>query len=189
MPLLPSLPEPAHLGDLLRAHPDGVPEMMAFTNAVLRGPGELPVPTRELIAAFTSALNACDFCARSHEIYARAYGVPEGTLDALVADVGSAPVEDRLKPLLAYCAKLVTLPARLVRADVDAVLSAGWSERALYEAIRITAAFAMYNRLVEGTGVDFDYGAAPEAHPAHAGLPADHGSSYAAFGERIAAER
>ena len=189
MALLPSLPDPAHLADLLRAHPDGAPELMAFTDVVMRGPGELPVPTRELIAAHVSALNACRFCAQSHEVYARAYGVEEGTLAALLDDPESAPVEPSLPPLLSYCARLSGLPSKLVRSDADEVLSAGWSDRALFEAVRIAALFAFYNRLVEGCGVDFDYEAEPARHPAADGLPPDHDRTYAAFGERIAQER
>ena len=134
----------------------------------------------ELIAAYVSGLNACAFCLGSHRIYAEALGVAPGLVDALLADPETAEVDDRMRPLLAYARKLTTLPARLTGADVEAVLAAGWDEDALYHAIQVTGLFNLFNRLVEGAGVDFSYtdgGAAPNA--------ADLSSSYADFARRL----
>jgi hypothetical protein len=40
----------------------------------------------------------------------------------------------------------------LVQADADAVFQAGWSERALHDAIMTTSLFNFMNRLLEGHG-------------------------------------
>jgi uncharacterized protein YciW len=45
-------------------------------------------------------------------------------------------VEDaKLKPILAYAEKLTLTPTRLTEADAAAVFAAGWSERALHDAV------------------------------------------------------
>jgi uncharacterized peroxidase-related enzyme len=187
MPQLPSLPEPAHLSDLFRAFPNGVAPLMAYTDALLRDDGALSIANRELIAAYVSGLNACRFCLGSHAVYAELFGIAPGVIEALLEDPDKAGVPDRMRPLLAYVARLNTLPSRMTPGDAQAVFDAGHSEAALYEAIQICGLFNMMNRIVEGTGVDFDYGTRPEAHPAHGSTPQDHARSYAGFGERLAA--
>ncbi len=166
MPKLPSLPEGAHLSELFRQFPESKDTLMAFTEVVMRGAGDLDIGTREMIAAYVSGLNRCTFCHGSHAIYAQAFGIGEDVLEALLEDEEKAPVSEKLKTLLGYLKKLNTLPPRIVQADIDAVLAAGWTEKALFEAVQIAGMFNMMNRIVEGTGVAFDYAEDDSIHPA-----------------------
>lgn len=161
MALFPSLPETSHLADVYRAFPEHVKPLLDYHDALLRGESPLTVATRELIAAFVSGLNACNFCFGAHKTVARAFGVDEALVDALVEDIETAPVDEKLKPILRYVAKLKNMPPRLTSADVQAVLDAGWPERALFDAIQVAALFNYMNRIIEGTGVTFDFGAVP----------------------------
>jgi len=185
MPLLPSLPDHAHLSDLFRLFPENVRPLMDYTDGLLRGDGELSIGERELIASFVSGLNACAFCHDSHKVYAETFGIDGDLIEALITDVETAPVSETLRPVLRYVKKLNTLPSRMVQADAEAVFAAGWGERALYEAVSICGLFNMMNRLIEGTGINFDYGAHPEAHPAQDRDPSRQASSYGAFGTRL----
>ena len=151
--LFPSLPENAHLADVLKAFPATVRPLMEFHDILMRGDSDLSVAERELIAAYVSGLNACSFCFGAHKLMARAFGVDEALMDALVADIASAPVDEKLRPLLAYVAKLTRTPSMLTEADAQAVYAAGWSEAALYDAIQTCALYNLMNRIVEGTGV------------------------------------
>lgn len=154
---LPSLPSEAHLSDLLRRFPNNAGPLMLFLEGVLRSEGELSIGQRELIAAYVSGLNACTFCYGSHRVYSEIFGQPRGLVDALLRDIETAEIDQRLKPILLYVKQLNTLPSKLAQKDADAVFAAGWSEAALFEAIQVCAAFNMMNRLVEGAGVSFDY--------------------------------
>ena len=182
MAFLPSLPDEAHLSDVFRRFPENAGPLMVFMENALRGEGELTIGERELIAAYVSGLNACTFCYGSHRIYSEIFGIPRGLVDALLSDFDNAPIDPRLRPILAYVGKLTRLPSRLTRADADAVLAQGWSEAALYEAIQVCAAFNMMNRIVEGTGVTFDYDRHDEAR-AELRNRRDH--SYLAYGRRL----
>ena len=51
---------------LLTAYPHSRKPLNALANAVLAGDASLSRGERELIAAYTSAGNACDFCRDSH---------------------------------------------------------------------------------------------------------------------------
>ncbi len=185
MTLFPSLPKTAHLADVFKAFPDQVRPLLAYHDALLRGDSPLSVAERELIAAFVSGLNACSFCFGAHKVYAEAFGVEEGVLDALVADIDAAPVDDRLKPLLRYVAKLKDLPPKLTADDAKAVYDAGWSEQALYDAIQVAGLFHLMNRIIEGTGVTFDYAANP---PSAADMEERKTRSYSDFGKTIGIE-
>ena len=149
----PSLPDIPHLSDVFKRFPKGLGPLLKLHDAFLREDSELTIAERETIAAFVSGLNQCKFCAASHDLIARTYGVKEETLIALHEDLGSAPVDDKLKPILAYVKKLTEVPIKLVSADAQAVYDAGWSEEALYDAVVVCALFNFMNRVVEGTGV------------------------------------
>ncbi|MBW4709667.1 peroxidase-related enzyme [Roseobacter sp. YSTF-M11] len=185
MPFLTSLPETAHLADLFHRFPENVAPLMNYTNGVLRGAGALSVAEREMIATYTSGLNACTFCHGSHKAYAVLFGFDADLMDAMIADFDSAPIGDKLRPLLAYVRKLNTLPSRLTEADARAVYDAGWDEVALFEAVQVNALFNMMNRIVEGAGINFDYADDPERHPANGSTPDAHAHSYGAFGKQF----
>ena len=87
MPFLPSLPATAHLADLFRLFPANVAPLMAYTDGLLRGEGVLDVAEREMIATYTSGLNACTFCTGSHKIYAKLFGFDGDLMDAMIADL------------------------------------------------------------------------------------------------------
>lgn len=161
MSLFPSLGETPHLGAVFKAFPQAVQPLLEYHDVLLRGEGPLTIAQRELIAVYVSGLNACTFCFGAHKIYARVFGVEESTIDAMMVDVETAPIDASMKPVLAYVKKLNALPTRLGHKDAKAVYDAGWSERALYDAIQICALFNFMNRIIEGTGVSFDYANAP----------------------------
>ncbi|MHA7870733.1 MAG: carboxymuconolactone decarboxylase family protein [Hyphococcus sp.] len=182
MALFPSLPAAPHLADVYKAFPQHARPLLDYHDLLLRGESPLSVAERELIAAYVSGLNACAFCYGAHVIYAEVFGVEEGLLDALVADIETAPVDPKLKPLLKYVAKLKDLPPKLTDADARAVYDAGWSERALFDAIQVAALFNYMNRIIEGTGVTFDYAANP---PSEEEREARKTRTYADFGKMI----
>ena len=185
MPLFPSLPETPHLADVYKKFPDCVKPLLIYHDLLLRGESPLSIAERELIAAYVSGLNACSFCFGAHKIYARAFGIDEATIDALINDVDGADVDEKLKPILRYVAKLKDLPTRLTDADAKAVYDAGWSERALFDAIQVAALFNYMNRIIEGTGVTFDYADNPLSDEE---VAARRTSNYADFGKVIGIE-
>ena len=151
--LFPSLPNPAGLGDVFQAFPETVAPLLDYHDRLLRGDSPLSVAQRELIAAFTSGLNACNYCYNAHLLYAKAFGIAPEQIEAMVADLDTAPVDDNMRPILRYCETLTRTPSKLTEADAKAVYDAGWSERALFDAIQTCALFNLMNRILEGTGI------------------------------------
>ena len=182
MPLFPSLPETPHLADVFKAFPDHIKPLLLYHDALLRGDSPLSVAEREMIAAYVSGLNACNFCFGAHKVMARAFGVEEAVIDALIENVDGAPVDDKLKPILKYVAKLKDLPPRLRDADAQAVYDAGWSEHALFDAVQVAALFNFMNRIIEGTGIAFDYADNP---PSEEDVEMRRTRTYAEFGKAL----
>jgi len=182
MSLFPSLGDKPHLGAVFQAFPDAVKPLLAYHDVLLRGDSPLSIAEREIIATYVSGLNACTFCFGAHKIYAKVFGVEEGLIDAMMDNIDTAPLPAKLKPLLVYVKKLTVLPARIKDADAKAVYDVGWSERALYDAVQICALFNFMNRIIEGTGVTFDYAHTP---PTDAEMNARRTRSYMDFGREL----
>jgi len=65
-------------------------------------PGE-----RELIAAYTSSLNTCKYCANTHGAIAKYQLGGDGDLvEQVIRDASGAAISDKLKALLAIAAKV-----------------------------------------------------------------------------------
>lgn len=175
------------LADVFRAYPAGVRELLAYHDILLRGESPLSVAERELIAAYVSGINTCDFCYGSHTIIAETFGIEESTISALVTGVDWAPVDRKLKPLLEYVGKLTRAPASITAKDREAVFAAGWSECALHDAVAVCALFNFMNRLVDGMGVKSSPAirqAQRERHAIVPGQPPDP-TPYMNYGRRI----
>jgi uncharacterized peroxidase-related enzyme len=148
-----SLPEDAVLMDVFRAYPSTSRPLLDYHETVMRGPSPFTPGERELIAAYVSGVNACDYCHGVHTVTAQACGIEAGVAPAAVSDLDTAPVDEKLRPVLRYVGKLTREPSSVTRADADTVLAAGWSEDALHSAIMVCALFNFMNRMVEGHGI------------------------------------
>jgi uncharacterized peroxidase-related enzyme len=165
MSYLRSLPAETTLLQVFKANPDPARHLLDLHEVLMRGESPFTPGERELIAAYASGVNDCGYCHGIHTITAEAFGVPEGLLAAAVADLDSAPVDDKLRPVLAYVGKLTRTPSRMTEEDAEAVFAAGWDERALHDAVLVCALFNFMNRMVEGLGIRAD-----EAYATTSGL-------------------
>ena len=118
----------------------------------MNGPSPLSQGERELILAFAAGAAGCKYVYVAHTEVAHEWGFEEGIVDKLLDDLDSAPIEPKLKPLLAFVRKLISGPQRMAQVDADAVFAVGWDEKALHDAIAITARMSFMQRLVEGYG-------------------------------------
>lgn len=152
MPFLKSLPDDSGPANVFSRYPDIYGAWAKMSQALMNGPSPLSQGERELILAYAAGVAGCRFVCVAHSAAAYAWGVAPGTVERLLENPESAPVEARLKPVLAYVRKLMLTPGAMTQADADAVFAAGWEEQALQDAIAVTARAAFMQRLVEGHG-------------------------------------
>lgn len=153
MPILTSFPEAPDMIDVFRKYPEGVWPLCELHDIKLRGESPLSAGERELIAAYVSGINACNYCFDAHSHIAELHGIESSVFEKIMADPSQAPIDARLLPILAYVKKLTLTPSRMTEKDAEAVYAAGWDERGLYDAIVVCALFNFMNRLVDGCGM------------------------------------
>jgi uncharacterized peroxidase-related enzyme len=152
MPFFKSHPADAGPANVFTAYPEIYRAWSTMSEALMNGPSPLSAAERELILAYAAGVAGCRFVCVAHSAVAYAHGIENGLVERLLQEPETAPVEPRLKPLLAYVAKLAVTPGAMTQADADAVFAAGWTEQALHDAIAVTARAAFMQRLVEGHG-------------------------------------
>ena len=136
---------------LLNYRPETAGPLRALADALLRGPSPLARGERELIAAYVSSLNECAFCAGSHGASA-AVQLPGGgeVVAQVCSNAETAPVDDRLKALLRIASAVCSDGHEVTSELVDDARSAGADDVQIHDTVLIAAAFAMYNRYVDG---------------------------------------
>ena len=152
MSFFKSPPENAGPANVFTKYPEIYSLWSTMSQALMNGPSPLSQGERELILAYAAGVAGCKFVYAAHSEVAYAWGIPAGLLDRLLENPDTAPLDARLKPLLAFVRKLALTPGAMTQADADAVFAAGWDEHALHDAIAVTARAAFMQRLVEGHG-------------------------------------
>ena len=108
---------------------------------------------RELIAAYTSSLNGCEFCMNAHaSVASHLYG-DRDLVWSVLRDLESSALADKDKALLRFTGKLTLDSGSIAQADIDILKVAGWDETSIFYAIGACALFNFYNRFVSGNGV------------------------------------
>lgn len=109
-------------------------------------PGE-----RELIAAYTSALNECKYCANTHGAIAKhQLGGNEKIVQDVLQDPSGAEVSDKMKALFKVAAKVQQDGKKVSADDIAFAREHGATDKEIHDTVLIAAAFCMYNRYVDG---------------------------------------
>ena len=122
-----------------------------LAEVLLRGPGTLTPGERELIAAYVSGLNDCQYCTSSHSATAAAQ-LPGGMalVDQVRAGPEQAPVPEKLKALLAIAAAVQRGGLQVTGELIADARAAGATDLEIHDTVLIAAAFCMFNRYVDG---------------------------------------
>jgi AhpD family alkylhydroperoxidase len=152
MPFLKPYTDKSGPGEVFHAYPEIYRHWTQMGEALINGPSPLSPGEREMIQAFVAGLMDCRFAYVAHTAAAEARGIAPGVVEKLVADVASAPVSAKLKPLLALVRKLVLTPTAVSQSDADAVFAAGWDEQAYHSAVAVTARMTFMSKIIHGHG-------------------------------------
>ena len=73
---------------------------------------------------------------------------------AVEADWRAAGLSPKRRAMLAYAVKLTRTPAAVSDADVEALRSAGFSDRDILDIVEVVAYYAYANRIADGLGIE-----------------------------------
>ena len=141
----------AGIGSAFAFRPETAGPLRDLAEVLLRGDNSLSRGERELIAAYVSNLNECEFCQASHSAFAAAQldgGM--GLVEQAKSDPADAAISDKLRALLAIAAKVRADGKSVTGEDIAAARAEGATDVEIHDTVLIAAAFSMYNRYVDG---------------------------------------
>lgn len=151
-PQFESLQNAKGIVDVFMEKPKKYGVALTLAQEVLREASHLSPLDREIIAAYTSRLNRCEYCYGSHREFVKSLGGTELDLNAL--DNAGMSTGHRLDSIFNYITVLTKNPEYVSQDMKLRVMEAGFTEEELKDAIAVCAAFNFYNRIVEGHGID-----------------------------------
>jgi len=122
--------------------------MKALTHEAMRGPSAWSVGDRELMAAFVSKANECEFCIKAHTAVSAAAYRDGSKVAAALSDLETADIGAPLRATLRMLGKLTREHAMNVD-DMRAVLAVGVSREQIEDALAVCFAFNTMNRLAD----------------------------------------
>jgi uncharacterized peroxidase-related enzyme len=143
---------------LMGFRPQTAKPLNELAEVLLRAPHSLPAAERELVAAYVSGLNQCEFCCSSHSAFSvaqyAAADVDDGAsiVARVRADLDTAPVSAKLKALLRVAAAVQRSGQAVTPDLIEAARNEGATDVELHDTVLIAAAFCMFNRYVDGMG-------------------------------------
>jgi alkylhydroperoxidase family enzyme len=152
MSFFKSLPDVSGPPVVYNQYPDLYGPWSEMSEALMNGPSAFTPAERELLFAFAAGASGSEYVYVGHSEVAYARGYPAGLLDVLLDDPDGGDVDMKLRPVLHYIRKLAREPNAMVQGDADAVFAAGWDEKALHDAVAITARAVFMHRLTAGYG-------------------------------------
>lgn len=152
MPFLKSHNAGSGPGDVFSKYPEIYRHWAEMGQLLINGPSPLTSGERELIQAFVAGLIGCQYAYVAHTAAAVARGIEPGVVEKLIADVSSAPVTPKLRPVFALVRKLAVEPTKVSQSDADAVFAAGWDEKAYHDAVALTARMTFMSKIIHGHG-------------------------------------
>ncbi len=137
-----------------------------LTQEAMRGRSDWSVGDRELMAAYVSKVNACPFCVAAHSATSRIWYADEHKVEATLADLDSAPIDETLRATLRLIGSLSR--NHTVTADeVRDVVAAGASRQQVEDALAVCLAFNITDRLANALDFEVASPAAMEAGARH----------------------
>jgi uncharacterized peroxidase-related enzyme len=139
--------------NLLAFRPKAADYLARMSHEIMHEDAPISVALRELIAAYTSSLNRCEFCMKAHAaVAAQLYG-DEALVWSAIRDPENAPLSAKDKAILRFVRKVTLDSASIHEDDIAAVHNAGWDDTSIFYAIAASALFNFYNRFVSANGV------------------------------------
>ena len=127
--------------------------MAKLAQTLLKGNSTLSSGEREMIAAYVSSKNECNFCCNSHSAAAAHHlGGDDNLICEVKENLPNANVSEKMKALLNIAGKVQQIGKTTTPADFDAARKLGATDDELHETVLIAAAFCMFNRYVDGLG-------------------------------------
>jgi len=124
---------------------------VAMADDLMLAPSGLSKLEREIIAVVVSCANHCHYCLVAHGAAVRRLSGDPVLAETLVANYRAAKFDRRTRTMLDFCWKLTETPWLIEEDDRQALRTAGFSERDIWDIAAVAGFFAMSNRISSAT--------------------------------------
>ncbi len=139
--------------NLLAFRPKASLHLARFSQEIMHEDAPISSALRELIAAYTSSLNECEFCMKAHAaVAAHLYG-DEALVWSAIRNPDESALPEAEKAMLRFVRQVALESSSVSPADIEELHGAGWDDTSIFYAIAACALFNFYNRFVSANGV------------------------------------
>lgn len=131
--------------------------LSAMAEGLLRGPSPLSVGERELIAAYTSKVNECQFCFRSHAACAAEF-LGQSVIQDVIFENYCEGMSPKLRTLCYLAGQVTLLDRESIAGCVQHAKNVGSTDKELHDTVAIASFFNMCNRYVDGLATTYKPG-------------------------------
>ena len=124
---------------------------VGFYNDLMLAPSGLSKLEREMIAVAVSSENKCFYCLTAHGAAVRALSGDPALGEMLVMNYRAAPLSTRQRAMLDFAVKITNASQAIVEDDREALRSAGFSDRDIWDIAAVAAFYNMSNRMASAT--------------------------------------
>jgi uncharacterized peroxidase-related enzyme len=139
--------------NLLAFRPKIADALVRLSHEIMFEEAPISIALRELIAAYTSSLNRCEFCMKAHSAVASHLYKDEALVSNVIRDLESSALPEKDKAILRFVRKVTLDSGSINEIDIAALHFAGWDDTSIFYAIAANALFCFYNRYVSANGV------------------------------------
>jgi uncharacterized peroxidase-related enzyme len=139
--------------NLLAFRPKAAKYLAALSHEIMFEDAPISTALRELIAAYTSSLNRCEFCMKAHAAVAAQLYKDEAMVWSVIHDLEGSTLPERDKTILRFVRKVTLDSGSIDEADIATLHQAEWDDTSIFYAIAACALFSFYNRFVSANGV------------------------------------
>ncbi len=136
---------------LLDYRKEAADPLCELTQLLLRGESTLTESERELIAAYVSSLNECNFCTAAHASASCLLpGGDASNIKSAIRGIDEMDASDKIKSLLKLAAKVQQSGLSVKMEDANEARKSGATDTEIHDTVLIAALFCLYNRYVDG---------------------------------------
>jgi uncharacterized peroxidase-related enzyme len=139
--------------NLLAFRPKAADFLARLSHEIMHEDAPISIAMRELIAAYTSSLNRCEFCMKAHAAVAAHLYKDEALVWSAIRDPEGSALPEKDKSMLRFVRKVTLDSGSIDEADIGALHAAGWDDTSIFYAIAASALFNFYNRFISANGV------------------------------------
>ena len=140
--------------NVLKAYAFDIDKLNAFTtlyNDLMLADSGLTKLQREMIAVVVSSLNRCVYCLTAHGQAVRELSGDPVLGEHLIMNYRAASLTPKERAMLDFAVKMTEASHTIEEPDREALRTAGWSDRDIWDIANVTGFFNMTNRVASAT--------------------------------------